>query len=265
MKVTINDFDLKQITDSGQCFRMHMMDDARAELIAHGRRLEIENTGNGCYEFSCDKEEYESIWETYFDLKTDYSAYIKAIDPEDSFLTRAAGYGKGIRILRQDPFETLISFIISQRKNIPAIQASVEKLCRLCGDRIEGEAYAFPKPQAISALSEDELKGCSLGYRAPYVREAADRVAKGDTDLYGLKKLSDEELMKELLSFYGVGKKVANCVMLFAYHRISAFPVDVWIERVLDEYYEGHFPTDKYPGFAGVMQQYMFFYIRRDK
>ncbi len=259
----INNFNLRQIADSGQCFRMVMLDDAHARLVAFGRALDITDNVDGPFDFSCTEEEYESVWSDYFDLDEDYAGFISSIDPEDGFLTRAAEHGSGIRILRQEPFETLISFIISQRKNIPAIQSSVEKLCRTCGEKIGDEIYAFPKPSDIAMLSSAELEGCSLGYRAPYVREAARRVSSGEISLEALMDLSDDKLFDELMSFYGVGRKIANCVMLFAYHRIGAFPVDVWIQRIEDEYYGGRFPVEKYQGFAGVMQQYMFFYGRK--
>ena len=121
-----------------------------------------------------------------------------------------------------------------------------------------------PSASKRTALSEKELTECSLGYRAPYVREAALQVAHGDKDLEAMSTLSDDGLYEELLSFHGVGKKVANCVMLFAYHRIGAFPEDVWIKRIEDEHYGGRFPVEQYPGFAGIMQQYMFFYSREN-
>ncbi|MBQ7584041.1 MAG: DNA-3-methyladenine glycosylase 2 family protein, partial [Lachnospiraceae bacterium] len=234
--------DLKQIADSGQCFRMIMESDTRARVIARGRLLYLTDKGKGEFELSCTKKEYNDIWHDYLDMGNDYEGYIKAVDPEDAYLKKAALFGQGIRILRQEPFETLISFIISQRKNIPAIQSSVEKLCRLCGERIKDEHYAFPSPKALSSLSLSELSDCSLGYRAPYVKEAAMRIASGEADLKAMNELSDKQLFDELVSLYGVGKKVANCVMLFAYHRIGAFPVDVWIKRIEDAYYNGRFP-----------------------
>ena len=258
----IENFDLRQIAESGQCFRMAMQDGNTARVVSDNKILRVTNTGNGEFEFSCTDEEFDNIWYKYFDLGSTYADYIYSIDPEDDFLQRAAAYGSGIRILRQEPFETLISFIISQRKNIPAIQASVEKLCRCCGEKITEDIYAFPAPEAIAGLSDDELYDCSLGYRVPYVRETAGRIAAGETDLETLRECDDDELFDRLLSFHGVGKKVANCVMLFAYHRIAAFPVDVWISRVEDKYYNGRFPVERYPGYAGVMQQYMFFYGR---
>ena len=262
--ITVNsdNFDLKKIADSGQCFRMVMCEPDKARVAAAGKLLYIVNRGSGNFEFSCTEKEYADYWYDYFDLGTDYAVYKASVDPKDVFLTKAAEYGTGIRILKQEKFETLISFIISQRKNIPAIQSSVERLCRTCGRRIEDGIYAFPEPEALASLSDRELSACSLGYRTQYVREAAIRVASGEKDLEALNGLSDDELFSELISFYGVGRKVANCVMLFAYHRIGAFPEDVWIKRIEDGHYNGRFPVEKYPGFAGIMQQYMFFYSR---
>ncbi|MCR5774682.1 MAG: DNA-3-methyladenine glycosylase 2 family protein [Lachnospiraceae bacterium] len=263
----IGNLDLRQIAESGQCFRMRMTGEKSAKVTAFGKVLELKDEGNGEIWFSCSEKEFNSIWYDYFDLETDYAGYIDSIDPADRFLTEAAKYGHGIRILRQDPFETLISFIISQRKNIPAIQSAVEKLCWVCGEKISEDIYSFPSPKAIAGLSEKELSECSLGYRAPYVREAARRAACGEIDPEAMRKLPDAELFDELVSIYGVGKKIANCVMLFAYHRIAAFPEDVWIRRIEDTYYGGEFPVSEYPGYAGVLQQYMFFYARtfRDK
>lgn len=262
MTIRTGYFDIRQISESGQCFRMRMTGEDSARVVAFSRVLDIYGRGDGGYELSCSEKELDEMWKDYFDLDTDYGAFIDAIDPSDAYLNAAADTGRGIRILRQEPFETLISFIISQRKNIPAIQASVEKLCLTCGKEIEKGIYAFPTAEAIASLSERELGGCSLGYRVPYVREAARRIACNDIDLEALYGYDDGELMEALLSFYGVGKKVANCVMLFAYHRISAFPVDVWIKRIEDEHYRGRFPVEQYPGFAGVLQQYMFFHSR---
>lgn len=265
MKIHTDNFDLKQTALSGQCFRMIMQDHDTARVIAKNRVLYIKDLGGCDLDLSCSKEEYNAVWKDYFDLDTDYGRFIDSVDRSDEFLTRASRCGSGIRILRQDPFETLISFIISQRKSIPAIQTSIEKLSVLCGDRIEQELFAFPTPFAIASLSDKELADCSLGYRASYVREAAERVASGEKDLEKMGELTDEELYDELISFCGVGKKVANCVMLFAYHRIASFPVDVWIQRIEDEHYGGRFPVERYQGFAGVLQQYMFYYVRTER
>ena len=262
MKERIRNFDLRQIADSGQCFRMKMTDEDHAVVVAKERVLEIRHVTDDLFEFDCPASDFDDIWRPYFDLDTDYQAFINSIPKEDEFLLKAARESSGIRILRQDPFEMLISFIISQRKSIPAIRSSVEKLCRMCGNEIRDGFYSFPDPKALSQLSDVDLASCSLGYRTEYVRDAALSVYSGDAELKNLGTLSDEELFEALTALKGVGRKVANCVMLFGFHRIGAFPVDVWMQRVMDEHYDGRFPVEMYDGFAGVMQQYLFYYRR---
>ncbi len=260
----IRNFNLRQIADSGQCFRMKMTDEEHAVVVAMGRVMEVRHVKDDSFEFDCSAADFNDVWSPYFDLDTDYGVFIKSIPGDDAFLLKAATESSGIRILRQDPFEMLITFIISQRKSIPAIRTSVEKLCRMCGNEIRDGFYSFPDAKALAQLSDVDLASCSLGYRTEYVRNAAQSVFRGDTDPDILASLSDEELFEALTSLKGVGKKVANCVMLFGFHRIGAFPVDVWMQRVIDEQYGGHFPLERYDGFAGVMQQYLFYY-RRNK
>lgn len=246
-------FNIQQIADSGQIFRFNRIDECHYELIAGDRRLVL-----------CEKEDpdlSDKFWWHYFDMDTDYGKFIRAVPESDRFLSAAVSYANGIRILNQDPWEMLISFIISQRKSIPAIKTSIEKLCERYGEKMEGY-YAFPTPDRLAKADMKGLEACSLGYRAPYIYECAARVSSGEYDLNAWRKMDDADLRAALMSIKGVGIKVANCVMLFGYHRIAAFPVDVWIKRIEDEYYRGAFPVEKYEGFAGVMQQYMFYYGR---
>lgn len=259
-------FNLQQIMDSGQCFRISCTEPDCYQVLAGSRVVQVHKQGDG-WSFFCSREEFESFWKHYFDLETDYNSYGRAIDEKDRYLKAAFAYGCGIRILNQDPWEMLITFILSQRKNIPAIRQAVEALCRFCGSPLDngGELYAFPSPVQLAALSLEQLKGLSLGYRAKYVCETARRVANGELALEQWAQLSDDELRKNLLSCYGVGIKVANCVALFGYHRTSAFPVDVWIDRIQQRFYGGRFPAEQYPGFAGVLQQYMFYYERNHR
>ncbi len=264
IKIKDEDFDIEKIADSGQCFRMNRMPDGSWTAVAGDKCCSIREYADKAAVIECPEED-DVFWKEYFDLDTDYSKYRSAADTSDAFLTAACEYGKGIRILKQDPWEMLISFIISQRKNIPAIQSCVEKMCMKWGTKTVRGIFAFPTPEQLSKATLDELSCCSLGYRAEYVYLAAKAVATGEKDLETFKMLSDEDLLCALLGFKGVGVKVANCVSLFGYHRIGAFPIDVWIDRVQKEYYEGRFPVEKYEGFAGVMQQYIFFYARKVK
>ena len=180
-------------------------------------------------------------------------------------MSNAIEYGWGIRILRQDLWEMIISFIISQRKSIPAIRSSIESLCQAYGeDIVVGDVNfkAFPKAEALSRLSLDDLKAHGVGYRDKYILAAANDVVAGRLDLDKLSNMDEEEARAALLDLFGVGIKVANCVLLFALHHVDSFPIDVWIQRVIDQEYGGQFPIEQYSGFAGIVQQYMFYYGR---
>ncbi len=265
-----DDFDLAKIADSGQCFRFNrcLNDQHAYSVAALNKHVLVKELGDSKYEFSCSQEEFDVFWRKYFDLEISYSEIRAKIDEKkDPYLYNAAVYGQGIRILRQDPWEMLISFIISQRKNIPAIKASIEKLCALAGEVIDegdefGKIYSFPTPDKLVALSMAELASCSLGYRDKYVHQAAMDVAIGAVDLKAWENLKDEEIMEQLLKLFGVGVKVANCEILFGFHRLDAFPKDVWINRVLDTKYPDGFNFESYAPYNGVMQQYLFFYSR---
>lgn len=259
MNVRLVDFDPQKIADSGQCFRMHSFDNY-FKVIASNRYLEIYPLGNEMFEFSCTQDDYENFWQHYFDLNADYSLYRTAINPNDSFLIDAAAYGYGIRILYQDLWETTVSFIISQRKNIPAIQTCINALCCNYGTPLQtphGIEYAFPTPEQLH--SAHSLQGCALGYREKYVLAAAQQFSSGSISFEQLKSLSFSDARNRLLTLYGVGKKVADCIMLFSLHDIEAFPIDVWIQRIIDREYGGSFTP---PPYGGVIQQYMFYYAR---
>lgn len=264
-QITIPDFRLKTIALSGQCFRLLEIQPSTYELVAKGQLLHIHEEPNGRYSFDCEQTIFEEVWRHYFDLDTDYRQFTKAIPRTDAFLTAAVEYGAGMKILRQDPWEMLITFLISQNKNIPGIKNCIEKLCSTFGEPLEKEGrvrYSFPSAQAMAERSLDAFCECSLGYRADYLKRAADDVALGRIDLSLLDNATDEDLRSTLLSMRGVGPKVADCVMLFGFHRLSAFPKDVWIHRVLDTHYPKGFPMEHYLGFEGVIQQYLFYYGR---
>jgi len=255
------DFDIEKIADSGQCFRLTPAGDGTYLLNAAGRLLRIAPRPGGA-SLDCTAAEYDGVWRAYFDMDASYAAYRAAIPPEDGYLTRAAEFGRGIRILRQDPWEMLVTFLISQRKNIPAIRCCVEQLCSRYGEPIGDGARAFPAAARLAELEEDALRVCSLGYRAGYVRAAARMTAEGALSPALMAGLDDAALTESLLTVPGVGPKVASCVSLFGYHRLSGFPRDVWINRVIDREYGGSFPLERYAGFEGVIQQYLFYYGR---
>lgn len=261
-----DDFDLVRIAESGQCFRWQKDDSGTFQIIHKEHILRIRLLEKNTFALSCSEDDYRNIWHDYFDLETDYQSIRERISKEDDpFLAEACEFGKGIRILRQDPWEMLISFIISQNKSIPAIKRSVELLCEVAESRredAEGSYYLFPTPEEILALSDEALSACRLGYRCRYVKAAALDVAEGKLNLCLLKNETEESTIKALTAVCGVGVKVANCVSLFGLHHIDAFPIDVWIRRILQNEYPAGYPKEKYSPYNGIYQQYMFYYYR---
>ena len=272
-----DDFDLDKIADSGQCFRWERQNGISAILnrnnvasyrIISGREcLYISDLSNGCYELDCTEEAYNSFWRDYFDLRESYKGIRNRIDPErDPFLWEAAEHEKGIRILHQDPWEMLITFIISQNRNIPAIRRSVELLAEKCGVRktdSKGRGYyTFPEPAALAELTEKDLSDCALGYRCRYVHAAAEAVQGGGIDFHMLCEADHSVSVKALTGLLGVGIKVANCVSLFGLHHMDAFPVDVWMKRILAQHYPDGYPYERYSPYNGIYQQFMFAWYR---
>jgi N-glycosylase/DNA lyase len=244
----------------------------RYSLIAYGRYIELTQVSWDTVEKSCTEEEFHELWEEYFDLNFDYGKIVRELaEGEDRFLSEASAYGNGIRILKQEPFEAMISFIISQNKNIPAIKACIEAICTRFGERKVNPRCgnisftAFPAPRTLAEAAKEELRALKTGYRDEYILRASKAAANGDIDFDRLKSCGYKEAVATLMSIHGVGEKVANCIALYGLHHIDGFPVDVWIRRVLDEYYNGSFNKDRYHGYAGIIQQYMFYYIRNRK
>lgn len=257
-------FDPRAVAESGQCFRMNPCGDG-FRLIAGGESLAVSSLPDGRFLFSCDASAFARKWAPYFDLDTDYTRFqaALAVSP-DPFLRAAAEHGKGIRILRQDPWEMLISFLISQRKSIPAIKRAIELLCTHFGAPLPDGGFAFPTAKALAEAPGEALRACGLGYRTPYIAAAAQSVAAGETDLSALSALPDEELEPALRRLPGVGPKVAACIMLFGFHRLRAFPRDVWMNRAA-LLCGGDFALCGCDGFEGVVQQYIFCYARQER
>lgn len=264
MKVHIeDDFDLDKIAFCGQCFRARKFDDGMFRFITGEEVLYMKQESEGLFTISCGEEDWRHIWRPYFDLSRSYKDLRSKTDGGNPFVVKAVECGSGLRILRQDTWEMLITFIISQRKSIPAIARAVEELCKRFGREMTTEyetLYGFPSPGALAAASGEELAACGLGYRTAYVRDAAQRVASGQMDLEALEGYSDEELFDALLTVRGIGKKVADCVCLFGYGRTARAPVDVWILRAINSEFGGVNPFPQYGEDAGIIQQYIFYY-----
>lgn len=274
-----NCFSIPQICESGQCFRLDAVSEDTYELLAGSRYLKIgirqkdpadETDGSGKADVHgetilyCTQEEYDSFWKEYFDLSVSYSDYIARIDADDDYLRSAAEFGRGIRILRQDTWEMIITFILSQQNNIPRIKGLIRTLSERYGRRKETPDkrvyYTFPEAEALSKASEQELRDLKLGYRSKYICGTAQMVADGRIDLEALRSLDYAEARAELMRLPGIGGKVADCICLFALHQMDAFPVDTHIKKVMELHYPDGFPFERYRGCAGVMQQYIFYY-----
>ncbi|MBU3877382.1 8-oxoguanine DNA glycosylase [Faecalicatena sp. AGMB00832] len=256
-------FDIGQICESGQCFRMRPLQSGTYEVIAGDKYLKITQDGNECI-FHCDEMVFEDFWKHYFDLDTQYEQYREKINPRDQYLKNAAEFGCGIRILNQDLWEMIVSFLISQQNNIMRIRRCIQNICERYGEKLEAADgtvyYGFPKAEALACLKEDELKDCNLGYRSKYVVRTARSVVNGEFSLDQVRSMSYQKAKEELLKLFGVGVKVADCICLFALHQLEAFPVDTHINQALKKHYPKGFPKRRYKGCEGVMQQYIFYY-----
>ena len=263
IKRKIPAFDLHKICNSGQCFRMKPLGENRYGLTAFGEYLEMEQEGE-VISFSFFGEEFSRRWEDYFDLYTDYEKMVHAVDQEDIYLTAAVRCGQGMRILRQELWEVIVSFIISQQNNIPRIRKCVESLCIQFGEEKEdfrGEKYyVFPTADVLARKNLEDFAICSLGYRAKYIWNTAKMVADGTVSLSELAGMEYEAARTELMKLSGVGIKVAECICLFALHHVDAFPIDTHIRDMLTIHYPEGFPFERYQGYAGVLQQYAFYY-----
>lgn len=248
--------------DCGQCFRWNADAEGKYRGVASGKAAVVWAEAGRTYIECAAGDIY--FWRDYLDMETDYAEARRSIEVCD-YLRECAAYGEGIRILRQDKWEALCSFIISQCNNIPRIKGIVEKLCSLYGEPMEapwGEARAFPTAERVADLSEEALAPLRSGYRAPYILAAARAVAGGDIDLDATALLPCGEARAELKKLNGVGDKVANCVVLFGLHQLDAFPVDVWIKRALAANMPKGFDPSSLGKYAGLAQQYMFFHAR---
>lgn len=275
-------YSLSDTLECGQCFRFNAVEktDFLSEYtgVACMRFLRIAQRKVGeLIFFNTTVEEYESIWRNYFATDLDWEKIKKSVIsalPENEVLGRACEAGRGIAILRQDMWETLFSFIVSQNNNIPRIKKIIKKVCSLYGEKRAdncehcdfcGECYSFPSARDI-IKNPEKLNEAHVGFRYRYLLDAAQRVASGQINLDELKAPRNiEEAKKELLSICGVGEKVASCILLFAGNHLSAFPVDVWMRRAIDEYFDGNLDYQKLGEYAGVAQQYIFHYIRNIK
>lgn len=271
----VSDFELTQTLECGQCFRYDKVGDNDYVIVAMNKMLHIEQKGNNIIFYNTSSEEYHDIWEKYFDLDRDYGKIKRELIKRDKKISDAIATQGGIHILNQEFDEVLISFIISQNQQIPRIRKIISTICERYGE-IVGEYngknyYSFPDRSKLSQISEEEFRECKTGFRAAYLYGASKALAEGVIDGNALRFMDRKEAEESLVSLKGVGKKVADCTLLFGLGFRSAFPIDVWIKRTMEEIYFNketkkeiiqEFANTAFGEYGGYAQQYLFAYAR---
>ena len=257
--------------DCGQCFRFSKRENVFSGVI-FGNVIELFEEKDGYIIKASGDITKEQLYD-FFDLKRDYKE-IEAILEHDDALRAAMNFGRGIRILKQDFFETLLTFIYSQRSNIPKIAKCVEETARLFGDKISyngKDFYTFPTPEQMAGITEKELESVKCGYRASYIVDAVNKINSGEINVTELQSLPYEKVKEKLLTIKGVGEKVADCICLFSFGFFEAFPTDTWIKKAMDQLYSIKDKDikaksgDMFGKYCGIAQQYLFYYLRYRK
>ncbi|MBE6684910.1 MAG: DNA-3-methyladenine glycosylase 2 family protein [Ruminococcaceae bacterium] len=277
-------FDVRKVFDCGQCFRFDEVLDSRHDIefagVVFGKYISVAQDGDTVYIYNATVEEYESVWKKFLGLNRDYgeiNANILALS-DNPALYGAVSRSSGIRILYQDAWEAICSFIISQNNNIPRIKKLVAAISLECGEPVdlsgmdehiadvhkahEGNFYSFPSPESLIELGVAGLAAIKTGFRAKYIYDAASRVSSGEIDLDLIEKMNTADAVKYLCSVKGIGPKVASCALLFGFAKLDAFPIDVWIKKVIAKYFDADFDPDSLGQYAGIAQQYLFYYER---
>ncbi len=253
-------FSLANTLECGQCFRWKKDDDGSYLGVVGQKQLRIKQEGTIVTLYNTTEDDFISVWKNYFDFDTDYSAIYRDLC-QDKIIKTAYEYAGEIHILRQDPWEGLCSFIISQNNNIPRIIGIIDRLCRKFGEEIDEGFFTFPSAERLAGVDLSDLSELRAGFRAKYILDAAQRVADGRVDFSRISSAEIGIARQELSQIFGVGPKVAECALLFGCYRLDAFPIDVWIKRVMDRYYRDGFPEFAKP-YGGVAQQVLFHYMR---
>lgn len=277
-KVIVDDlqnFELSHIFECGQCFRWNREENGSYTGVAKGKVLNVQKSGNQVIFDPATQDDFFRIWVEYFDLNRDYGEIKRRLCEGDPIMQAAIANGYGIRILRQDVWETLLSFIISSNRSISMIKKSIESLSkrygRLIGEYKGRKYYDFPTPQSLAEKRIDEIQQSHTGYRSKYIVHTAATIVKKEVDIYSLKDRSTEEARRELIKLQGVGPKVSDCILLFSMEKYDAFPIDVWVKRVMEFFYFHKettlkelqaFAAEKFGKIAGIAQQYLFYYAR---
>ncbi len=259
----IKSFDLQQTLECGQCFRFNKLPDDSYDIVALGRAVNVKYSDN-TLTITNASESDRALWSDYFDLSLDYESIKDSLSQLHPVLKEASSYAGGIRILRQEPFEALITFIISQNNNISRIKGIIDRLCTNFGEKIDDTHYAFPTPERLASLKVDDLAPIRAGFRHRYIIDGAKRVHNGEVNLFSLYTLDYNLAQQELRKILGVGTKVADCVLLYGFHRLEAFPLDVWMKRAMSTLFDDMDPS-LFGQYGGIAQQYIFHYSRMHK
>ncbi|ADQ07386.1 8-oxoguanine DNA glycosylase domain protein [Caldicellulosiruptor hydrothermalis 108] len=256
---------------SGQCFRWKKAECGYIGVVNRKIVLVYPQDNNTFDIYNCSPDEFKKFFYWYFDLDKDYDLILKELSEHDEILKKAVEKYRGMRLLNQEPFECMISFIISQNNNIKRIQILVERLCQAYGEKIEYRGFSswtFPEIEDLKKISTEELKRLGLGYRAEYIKDAIAKLDEGKIDFESLESLSSDEARKILKTVKGIGDKVANCILLYSLQKYDVFPVDVWVKRALREYYgienikQLRQFIKSFGELAGYAQLFLFHYIR---
>ncbi len=260
IKVKNSCFDLARTLDCGQAFRWVRTDENEWHGVAYGKPLTLVQGVDEITFKGTNAEDFENIWKPYFDLDRDYGELCQRFSA-DPHLKKAVEECSGIRLLRQEPWEAICSFIISANNNIPRIKGIIDRLCRLLGEHLGGDDYSFPSPEKIVEAGVEGIAPIRAGFRAKYIVDAAQKVANGEIDFEKIYSASLDEGRDELIKIKGVGEKVAQCALLYGFGKVDAFPVDVWVKRIMAEMYPEGLPECT-NGVRGIAQQYLFHWRR---
>lgn len=276
----LDSFNLIHIFECGQCFRWNKEDDGSFTGVVKNTVINVIKQENKVvFTGVCKDGNFQEFIKEYFDLKTDYSVYKEKLSKVDQYLKESIEFGNGIRILNQDLWECIISFIISANNNIPRIKKIIEKLSLNYGEKIEFNNkvyYTFPTPEKLSKATVEELREVGLGFRDKRIFNTTKMILEKQIDLDKIKKMENTEQMREeLLKLDGVGPKVADCILLFSRKRMDVFPIDVWVRRVMNDLYIHNedenkvnkkellnIAEEKFLGLQGIAQQYLFYWKR---
>lgn len=257
----VDKFNLEDTFNCGQCFRWKKNDDNSFEGVAFDKYLKITKKTDKIILMNTSKEDFENVWKDYFDLSLNYNYVRSELEKINDKMKKICNYSPGIRILKQDPWEALCSFIISQNNNIPRIKGIINRLCENFGYQISIGVYSFPKANELSTLNDSDLDILKCGFRSKYILDAAKKVSSGEINLNNIKKMKIDLARKELQKIKGVGPKVAECTLLYGMYRLEAFPMDVWMKRAMEKIFSD-MKAEDFGQYAGIAQQYIFNYIR---